>query len=120
MAHHAQSQTATPMPIVLKLTELCGLPGDREAMISARRRFVMLKETFIRAVANVPGSIGDTLRHKVRQSTDPLQLWRLRRAVMATLSPCDERSIALRHELQQRLADEFPPSFDGTTTFVAF
>jgi hypothetical protein len=106
------------MPIVLKLTALCGLPGDRDAMIAARRRFVTLKDAFMRAVAEVPGSIGDTLRHKVRQATDPLQLWRLRRAVIGTLNPVDERAIAVRRELQRRLAEEVPPSFDGSTSFV--
>ena len=107
-----------PQPLLQHLSALFGLPGDRDARLAARRTFVEMKQCFIDAVAEVPGAMGDSLRHKVRQSADPMDLWRLRRAVFAALPPMDPRCAAYRGALQVHLDSIFPDSGD-TTSFVA-
>lgn len=109
---------ALRQPLLLQLTALFGLPGDRAARLAARRAFVEMKQCFIDAVARVPGAIGDSLRHKVRQSANPVELWRLRRAVWAALPAMDPCSAEHRAALQRHLDSLFPDSGD-TTSFVA-
>jgi hypothetical protein len=113
--HEAQP---APPPILFRPDALLELSGDRDALLAARRAFVEMKQCFMRAVADVPGAIGDSLRHKVRHSGEPIDLWRLRRAVLATLPPTDPRCVGHRAVLQRHLDALFPDS-DDTTSFVA-
>lgn len=113
--------TPRPPPPAAALRQRLALDAadDRERRLEERRRFVELKQCFIEAVAALPGALGDSLRHDVRRSALPVDLWRLRRTVLATLSPVDPRQLAVRVELQTRLDRMFPNSGDGSG-FVGF
>lgn len=108
-----QAQLPSPsgplaQPVVQHLTNLYGLPGDRLARLAARRSFVQMKQSFMRAVAALPGSAGDTLRRKVRHADDPVDLWRLRRAVLGALPENLPDCAAQRAEVQHHLDSLFP------------
>ncbi|WP_284616850.1 hypothetical protein [Aquabacterium humicola] len=83
------------------------LPGQRRARIAARRAFVELKQRFIDAVAGIDGSRGRWLRHQVRQSEAPVDLWLLRGAVFDALRAADPDPTT-RHALHQALDSSFP------------
>lgn len=91
-------------PVVQHLTELYGLPGDRGARLAARRSFVLMKQSFMRAVETITVNSGEALRRKVRHADDPLDLWRLRRAVLSALA----EDSPLRREIVQHLDTAFP------------
>ena len=97
-------------PMVQHLTSLYGMPGDRLARLAARRSFALMKQCFMRAVQDLGGVSGDVLRRKVRHADDPLDLWRLRRAVMAVLPDNTAERAALRAEIQQHLDSLYPDS----------
>jgi hypothetical protein len=87
-----------------------GLPEDRLARIAARRAFVELKTSFMRAAAVACGPRCELLRRKVREADDVLQLWRLRVALLAAL-PVDLAHASMdRLELLRQLDSVFPDS----------
>lgn len=87
-----------------------GLPQDRHARIAARRTFVGLKQQFMAAIASLDGMHGDWLRHQVRQTHEPVDLWMLRGAVFAALETQDEHSRRTRNDLTRVLDSAFPDS----------
>lgn len=87
------------------------LPNERLARIAARRAFVELKGSFMRAAAEVEGSLGARLQRQVRQATEPVQLWRLGGAMLAALRAReDERAAIHRVELRRQLDSIFADS----------
>ncbi len=87
-----------------------GLPEDRLARIAARRAFVELKTSFMRAASDASGPTGELLRRKVRDADEALQLWRLRVALLAALPSGHERTAQHRSELLRQLDSVFPDS----------
>lgn len=87
-----------------------GLPQDRHARIAARRTFVGLKQQFMAAIESLDGMRGDWLRHQVRQTHEPVDLWMLRGAVFAALETQDEYSRRTRNDLTRVLDSAFPDS----------
>jgi hypothetical protein len=87
-----------------------GVPEERLARIAARRAFVELKTSFMRAAADACGPGGELLRRKVREADEALQLWRLRVALLAALPTGHERTAAHRLELLHQLDSVFPDS----------
>jgi hypothetical protein len=87
-----------------------GLPEDRQARIAARRAFVELKTSFMRAASDACGPTGELLRRKVREADETLQLWRLRVALLAALPSGHERTAQHRSELLRQLDSVFPDS----------
>ena len=85
-----------------------GLPQDRHARIAARRAFVEMKQRFMVAVEPLDGLRGDWLRHQVRQSHEPVDLWLLRGAVFAALGLRGETTRRTRDELHRVLDSVFP------------
>ncbi|HSW05849.1 hypothetical protein [Aquabacterium sp.] len=91
-----------------------GMPQERLARIAARRSFVEIKQRFIDAVADVAGPRGHWLRHQVRQTQEPVDLWLLRGAVFAALRGQDENTYHLRLDLHRALDSVFPDSGELT------
>lgn len=87
-----------------------GLPHDRNSRIAARRSFVHLKQSFMRAVDSINGPRGDWLRHQVRQANEAVDLWLLRGAVFNGLSARDPEGRRLSIELHRALDTVFPDS----------
>jgi hypothetical protein len=87
-----------------------GLPDDRLARIAARRAFVELKTSFMRAASDACGPTSELLRRKVRDADEALQLWRLRIALLAALPSDHERTAQHRSELLRQLDSVFPDS----------
>lgn len=86
------------------------LPDERVTRIAARRAFVDLKLCFMRAAAAVDGPLGVRLQRLVRHAAEPVQLWRLRAAVLAALHTSDDRSHSHRVELRRQLDSIFADS----------
>jgi hypothetical protein len=86
------------------------LPDERIARIAARRAFVELKLCFMRAAADVDGSLGVRLQQQVRRASEPVQLWQLRAAVLAALLDRHERTPIHRIELRRQLDSIFTDS----------
>lgn len=84
-----------------------GMPIERLARLAARRTFVALKCLFIDAAACATGPRADWLRHQVRQSDDPVDLWLLRGLLLDAL-PGGEPGAQLRREVQRMLERVFP------------
>ncbi|NRF68767.1 hypothetical protein HLB44_17380 [Aquincola sp. S2] len=85
-------------------------PAQRRARIAARRAFVELKQRFMAAVATIDGSRGRWLRHQVRQTEAPLDLWLLRGAVFDALRAGGDGDHRTRHTLRDALDSAFPNS----------
>lgn len=85
-----------------------GLPEDRLARMAARRAFVDMKQVFMRAAADVEGTVGDMLRQRVRNANEPVELWRLRAVLLASLPRTHERTLTHRIELHRQLDSLFP------------
>jgi hypothetical protein len=78
------------------------------ARIAARRAFVELKTTFMRAAIDAAGPTGELLRRRVRDADEALQLWRLRFSLLAALPAQHERTEQHRAELMRQLDSVFP------------
>ncbi|MBI5257523.1 MAG: hypothetical protein HY855_13565 [Burkholderiales bacterium] len=91
-----------------------GMPQERAAREAARRAFVEMKQRFIDAVAEVEGTRGHWLRHQVRQTQEPVDLWLLRGAVYAALGGHDPDTLRLRLDLHRALDSVFPDSGELT------
>ena len=87
-----------------------GLPQDRHARIAARRAFVGLKHQFMAATSTLDGMRGDWLRHQVRQSHEPGDLWLLRGAVFAALEQQGDYALRTRTDLHRVIDSVFPDS----------
>jgi hypothetical protein len=92
-----------------------GLPEDRLARIAARRAFVELKTSFMRAATDAAGPAGDMLRRRVRDADEALQLWRLRTVLLAALPAGHARTEQHRAELLRQLDSVFPDTGPETT-----
>ena len=90
------------------------LPDERIARIAARRAFVELKLCFMRAAADIDGSLGARLLRQVRRASEPVHLWRLRAAVLAALQSSHDRTPVHRIELRRQLDSIFADSSFGT------
>lgn len=88
----------------------CGLPGDREARLAARRAFVALKLDFTAALADMPEA--GWLQARVRHAEEPLDLWRLRAPVFAAIGGADAGYRQRRQQLWRGLDSVFP-DLDG-------
>jgi hypothetical protein len=87
-----------------------GLPQERLARVAARRAFVEMKIAFMQATSSIEGSLGVLLQRKVRQTCEPIELWRLREVVLQSLPPQHPRTSSHRMELRQQLDSLFPDS----------
>lgn len=91
-----------------------GLPQERLARFAARRAFVDIKQRFIDAVAGIDGPRGNWLRHQVRQTREPEDLWLLRGAVFTALRSHEADTFPLRMNLHHALNAVFPESGELT------
>lgn len=91
-----------------------GMPQERLARFAARRAFVDIKQRFVDAVADLDGPRGAWLRHQVRQTQGPEDLWLLRGAVFAALRSHDADTYPLRLDLHRALDAVFPASGELT------
>ena len=87
-----------------------GMPADRQARIEARRRFVEMKADLMCACAVLAGTRGQQLRHAVRQASEAVELWRLRRVVLDALPAAHPRTPGHRDGLLRRITELFPDS----------
>ena len=88
-----------------------GLPAERLARVAARRAFVELKHTFMRAVGDIDGPTGEMLQRRVRQAGEAIELWRLGALVLASLPAHDA---CHRIELHRQLDSVFPDNSRDT------
>jgi hypothetical protein len=97
------------------------IPPEQLARIAARRAFVEMKHSFMRAAGDVDGPIGTLLCAKVRRATEPAHLWRLRAVLLASLPDDHERTPIHRMELHRQLDSLFGDSAGdvGLTTLEA-
>lgn len=107
---------AVPFEIALQraASQSFGQPDERLARVAARRAFVEMKHAFMRAAADIDGSVGELLQHKVRRASEAVELWRLRAVLLASLAPDHERTPLHRWELHRQLDSVFPDSGAGT------
>lgn len=91
-----------------------GLPEERLARLAARRAFVNLKISFMRATADIQGGLGELLQRKVRHSHEAVELLRLRGAVFTALPTDSQSSVLHKLDLHQQLGSVFPDSGDDT------
>lgn len=92
-----------------------GMPGDRGARIAASQAFVLLKHSFLEALA--PTSDTQWLRHQVLAAEEPVDLWLLRAPVFAALGGVDEACRQRRQSLRRSLDSVFP-ELDETSDFT--
>jgi hypothetical protein len=89
-----------------------GLPGDRNALLAARRALFDLKLAFLDALDSVGGQEAAWLRSQVRHADEPVDLWLLRAAVFAAIAGPERRPArqALRRALDGLFPDTQPSS----------
>lgn len=93
-----------------------GSPEDEHlARVAARRAFVEMKQVFIRAAADVGGTVGELLQRRVRAANEPMELYRLRAVLIASLPSQHERTPLHRLELHRQLDSIFPQDNKSTT-----
>lgn len=93
-----------------------GSPADEQiARVAARRAFVEMKQVFMRAAADVDGTVGELLQRRVRAANEPLELYRLRAVLIAALPSQHERTPLHRLELHRQLDSIFPHDNKSTT-----
>jgi hypothetical protein len=86
------------------------LPAEQLARIAARRAFVEMKHSFMRAAGDIDGPVGTLLLAKVRRASEPTHLWRLRAVLLASLPEDHERTPIHRLELHRQLDSLFGDS----------
>ncbi|RQP23794.1 hypothetical protein [Piscinibacter terrae] len=94
-----------------------GMPDDRLARMAARRAFVEMKQVFMRAAADVDGTVGEMLQQRVRAANEPVELWRIRAVLLASLPAHHQRTLTHRIELHRQLDSLFP--FNACATVPA-
>lgn len=87
-----------------------GMPAERRARIAARRAFVRLKQRAVDAIGAVPGSLGELLRRKVRQTNDMGDLAELREVILALMPDESVADRTARLELQREFERAFGDS----------
>jgi hypothetical protein len=102
---------ADPDHPVRRLLDDAGMPAERAARIAARLAFVDMKRSFMQAADRIHGLHGDRVRRKVRQATDPIELFHLREVVSALL-PDDARD--MRQQLRLKLRTVFSDTMIGS------
>jgi len=95
-------------PAISYLTFLSTMSDERLARVAARKAFVEMKISFMRAAALVRNAEGPLLQRKVRSATEVTELWRLRDALFDNLPEQDPTAVAQRAELQYHLDSAFP------------
>ena len=100
-------------PAISYLAFLSTVSDERLARVAARRAFVEMKVSFMRAAALVRNSAGPMLQRKVRSATEVTELWRLRDELFDNLPPHDPAATAQRMELQYHLDSAFPAGSAG-------
>jgi hypothetical protein len=98
-------------------TASAGMPGDRLALLAARRAFVALKLTFIEAVADLDAPRSAWLRQQVRAAEEPMDLWLLRAPVFHALAGHDPMRRQARQRVRRALDAVFPEA-QPTTGFT--
>lgn len=83
------------------------VPAEQLARIAARRAFVEMKHSFMRAAGDIDGPVGTLLTAKVRRASEPAHLWRLRAVLLASLPEDHERTPIHRLELHRQLDSLF-------------
>ncbi len=90
-----------------------GTVDSRHHRIGVRRRFVAMKDCFMRAAAHVPGSAGVALQQRVRRAQDPFELLALQLELLDGLNAADTRSVELRLEVESQLDRLFAGGAEG-------
>lgn len=107
-------------PITLTFNRAAALHGHslpeeaRMARVAARKAFVEMKQSFMRAAAEVEGEQGRELQLQIRQATEVTELWRVRRALFLALPKDTARGNRHRGELRQHLDSAFPEAGPDT------
>jgi hypothetical protein len=92
-----------------------GLPAERQARVAARHAFVEVKRCFMHATSDLAGPGAESLRDKVRQADEAIELWLLRHQVFDALPARNPEAAAKRLELSRRLDHVFPDSACNVT-----
>lgn len=85
-----------------------GRSEERRGRVAARRAFVALRLSFMRAAADVPGMAGEQLQRAVRQASEPIELWLLQTSLLAALPEGCERAPGHSLAMQDALAQVGP------------
>lgn len=98
-----------------------GLPLDRRNRLESRRNFVQLKQLFLAAVEEAPGTRGEWLRRQLRAAEEPIDLWLLRAPVMEALDAHAASAHRWRQEVRRGIETTFQTtdpacSLDGLAT----
>lgn len=112
-----QSASVDPSLCLVPEPLPCGMPNERLARMAARRAFVEMKTSFMRAVAGIDGHAGAVLQRRVRSASEVVELWRLRHAVLDALPRDKIESEYHRQELLYQIDSAFPEG-GGPTAFV--
>lgn len=111
----ATTRTAASEP--RDYTAGAGLPGDRLAVIAARRSFVALKLTYLDAATVLEGRETQWLREQVRAAEEPVDLWLLRAPLFSSLAGADPERRRLRQRVRRALEAMFAEP-QPTTAFA--
>lgn len=84
-----------------------GLPQDTRNRLESRRNFVQLKQLFLAAVQDAPGTRGEWLRRQLRAAEEPIDLWLLRAPVMEALDAHAASARRWRHEVRRGIETTF-------------
>jgi hypothetical protein len=110
------SAIAPPSDFMLTRVYAVGMPAERRARIAARRAFVRAKQRAVEAAAAIPGSLGELLRRKVRQSDEMAELAEMRDVILALMpdgTPAERaQRLVVRREFERAFAD-VTTSLDG-------
>jgi hypothetical protein len=101
-------------PAAAYLAFLSTVSDERLARVAARKAFVEMKLSFMRAAALVRGSAGPMLQRQVRLSTEVTELWRLREPLFDGLPRHDPHAAAYREDMQSHLDSAFPAGSGST------
>jgi hypothetical protein len=101
-------------PAVSYLAFLATVSDERLARVAARRAFVEMKVSFMRAAALVRGSGAPLLQRKVRSAAEVAELWRLSDSLFDSLPTHDPMAAAHREEIQYHLDSAFPSTSAST------
>ena len=99
-------------------THGAGMPGDRLALLAARRAFVALKLTFVEVTTTLEGSDAIWLRQQVRHAEEPVDLWLLRAPIFSALAGSEPAQRQARQKVRRALDAVFPDC-QPTTAFGA-
>ncbi len=104
---YAETQTGIELALSSAASQSFGMPGERLARVAARRAFVEMKLRFMQAAKDIPGPRGESLIKLVRQSTQAVELWRLREEMLEALDATAERTSLHQQEIRRQLGNVF-------------